>query len=323
LATDLTPIRDFVDGIASVFDYKVSDEIPKCFDGSDDQDNLYFLFKSLHEYSNTIVKGELNGFIVASLQSYRFVVSLKKSLDCVSKTKDWKKALEEMKMKDFEIGEFLRHVYYFTDAYPGKISYIMNDVFPLLEKKEYKLGGIVIGKNVEFLVKEKYDMRIMRVNAFINGIFLRNGIETPTKLREKCILEDKVKSMVHIVDLYHDWARELKDTNDKEAFSHTIKYLAKDGFKHYNETGTKTWDCIRESEDNERFVKRTKYNFDPFDMNFDFDLGVVLSDRKLSARYLKLLKGVRMLMKKRFRYYLLGGVTFGGIIHLVSENGSL
>jgi len=159
----------------------------------------------------------------------------------------------------------------------------------------------------------------MKATAFLNGIFLRNNLRAPDETRDKCI--EKLETAKNIVELYKHWGKRMHGVKESKALVETVKYLGSDGIKYYEKAGIDFWNCMRATDDNKVFSKETRYELTPYDINFDFDLGTLLGDDKFARKYLKIMKNLRTVLKKKHGYFLTGGLEFGKLINLTSENG--
>jgi len=257
--------------------------------------------------------------VSAAVQTVALTFALEKPLQCVWKTKDFKYLVKKLNLKCDDINEVVRLFVFYIDTYPRFSWEIIDNLWDRIETGDFDSAGQQTGIMVQALLSKEYDIDNMKAISFVNGIFLRNDLETPETMRDQCI--EGLKTGGNIVELYKNWAVELKDVKEKKALMKTVEYLGVEGFKWYKKTGFDFWKCVSSCEDNKRLVKETNYEFNPYDMNFDFDLITMLGRERFAEKYLTLMDNMRSVMRKKNQFFLTAGLEFGSIMKLTSENG--
>jgi hypothetical protein len=299
-----------------VFEYKPDEEIANCFK-DEDVDHLWYFVEAVREYAWTIKNGSFTGFLTAAVQTVALDYALKKPFECVFKTKDFKSMVNRVDMKWKNMGEAVKDVLFFIDSNP-KISHdIIEESWIEMKNGCYDKAGVAFGRRAVWIISRKYNVDAMKATAFINGVFLRNNIETPDLMRRECI--EKAEGSKNIVKFFEEWGWFMKGVKENNAWVKTVKYLGTDGWKWFEKSGWAFWRCVKESDDNENFKEETSYDWNPYDVKFDFDLGMCLGDEKFTKKYLRLMKNMRVVIEKG--YYLTGGLEFGKIISITSERG--
>jgi hypothetical protein len=315
-----TQIQSFIDGIAKSLNITVTDEIPKCFEDSH-VDYFFDLLQTTALYTESIRDGKFNGFMVTAVRSWAVGMKIDKSLKCVGESKDFKSIIKALDIDETNHVEICKMTMLFLDTYPGLVTPILGVMSSHIERKSFEEAGIVLGQGLVELNKNEYDEKTMRVTSFINGIFLRNNVPVPDSLRSHCLEKSENDSVIHILRFYRQWSTSLKETKQREVLRETMHYFLEDGLKHYEETGKEVWECIRNSPDNEKLRRITKYNLDPYDSAFDFDFGNFLSCERNVRRYVKIMTNVRNLLEKKTKFYLLAGLNLGTLLTEVSKSG--
>jgi hypothetical protein len=248
-------------------------------------------------------------------------MKLDKTLKCVGETSDFKSILKALNIKEDNLVEMCKMTMLFLDTYPRLVSPFLETMSSHIQRNSFEEAGTVVGKGLIEINKNEYDVKTMRTTSFINGIFLRNNVPVPDSMRSHCLEKPESDHVRHILRFYSEWANTLEGTKRIEVLRETMKYFLEDGLKHYEAVGNDIWQCIRDSPDNERLRRNTKYNLDPYDSNFDFDFGNFLSNERNVKRYVKIMENIRTVLEKKPKFYLLAGLNFGTLINEVSKGG--